>query len=264
MNANSVKKKMASISRYVCDHNVDLLAITETRLKRVGDSALITERAPDGYSFVGVRRRRGRGGGVGLLYRDIYLCNKLPPPCFTYMELMKARIDGNNVRPFHVYVLYRPPSQPKLSFLDELESLFSEIAASDVPTVIVGDFNIHFDKPVNSKKLKDLLHDFQFIQHVDQLTHKQRHKRGHMIDLVISRSVDRLVTSVTVKPVAVGLGDHNCIDCVLQLPSVTNIRKARKRPVSPSVLNDENVDVKIIKHECTNTGTLLSLPRKWQ
>ena len=162
MNAQSVRNKTMLINEYVRDDDIDILAITETWLKRGGDSAIITELAPDGYSFVHVPRQRGRGGGVGLLHRETYSCKLLASPCFKHMELLRARLTGTNVRPFDVYVVYHPHVSTKNSgtltdFITELETLFNAITLSVVPAIVVGDFNIHYDDPSKADKLIDLL-----------------------------------------------------------------------------------------------------------
>ena len=216
MNAQSVRNKTMLINEYVRDDDIDSLAITETWLKRGGDSAIITELAPDGYSFVHVPRQRGRGGGVGLLHRETYSCKLLASPCFKHMELLRARLTGTNVRPFDVYVVYHPPVSTKNSgtltdFITELETLFNAITLSVVPAIVVGDFNIHYDDPSKADKLIDLLDTFGLIQHVKTPTHIH----GHILDLVISRAVDQSVASVTVKPMSIA--DHHCIDCVLAM-----------------------------------------------
>ena len=61
MNDQSVRNKTLLINEYIHEDAIDLLAITETWLKRDSDSALITELTPDGYSYINVPRQRGRG-----------------------------------------------------------------------------------------------------------------------------------------------------------------------------------------------------------
>lgn len=172
MNAQSVRNKTLLINEYVRDDNIDLLAITETWLKKDGDAALINELVPEGYTLISVPRNRGRGGGIGLLHRDSLSCKLVPPKQnkFKHMELMRTRVTGALMRPLDVYVLYRPPSSAKNSstitaFLEELETLFSDVALSIVPSIIVGDFNIHFDVPAKANKLIDLL-DTLVNQHI--------------------------------------------------------------------------------------------------
>ena len=59
--------------------------------------------------------------------------------------------------PFDMYVLYQSPMSDTTScLLEELETLFTDIALSIVPSLIVGDFNIHYDIPPKAYKLVDM------------------------------------------------------------------------------------------------------------
>lgn len=78
-----------------------------------------------------------------------------------------------------------------------------------VPTIIVGDFNVHFDVPAKSGGLRELLATYDLVQHVEEPTHV----RGHVLDLVISRAVDHTISTVQVKSMAIS--DHHSIDCLL-------------------------------------------------
>ena len=99
------------INEYIRDDAIDIPAITETWLKRGGDSAIITELAPDGYSFVHVPRQRGRGSGVGLLHRETCMCYSHRHVLNTW-SCRRARLTETNVRPLDVYVVYIHLCQP--------------------------------------------------------------------------------------------------------------------------------------------------------
>ena len=123
------------INEYVCGDAIDILAITETWLKRGGDSAIITELAPGGY-----------GGGVGLLHRETNSCRLLASPCFKHTELLRARLTGAIVRSLNVYVMYHP------------SGVNQELGHSHllhVLALVVGDFNIHYDDHIKADKLID-------------------------------------------------------------------------------------------------------------
>lgn len=113
MNAQSVRNKTLTINEYVRYDQIDLLTITETWLKWGGDAALINELSPGGYSLLSVPRRRGRGGGIGLLHRDCFSCNLVSSRQYKHMELMQIRITGVHMKPLDVYVLYHPPTSGK-------------------------------------------------------------------------------------------------------------------------------------------------------
>ena len=164
-----VRNKTLLINEYVHDDAIDILANTETWLKRGGDSAFITE----------------------LTSSWNILMKLLASPCFKHMELLRARLMGTNVCPLDVYVVYHPPVLTKdlgpfTDFMTELETFFSEITLSVVPAVVVGDFNIHYNDPSKADKLIDLLGTFGVIQHVTTPTHIH----GYILELVIRWAVD--------------------------------------------------------------------------
>lgn len=69
---------------------------------------------------------------------------------------------------FIMRVICCPPSSGKSSgtasdFHAELECLFIEASISDIPTVVVGDFNVHFDVETKSEPLYNQPTNLQFI-----------------------------------------------------------------------------------------------------
>ncbi len=74
---------------------------------------------------------------------------------------------------------YHPPPSSKTTgtvadLYAELESLFYDASLSATPTVVLGDFNIHYDDAKQSEPIRMLLRSFNLIQHVDVATHKMR------------------------------------------------------------------------------------------
>lgn len=55
---------------FAVDYKVDLLGITETWLHMEGSDMAIGELCPNGYRLRHTPRLTGRGGGVGLLYKQ--------------------------------------------------------------------------------------------------------------------------------------------------------------------------------------------------
>ena len=51
MNGQSARNKTMTINEYVREENINLLAITETWLKQDGDTSVIAELIPEGYSM---------------------------------------------------------------------------------------------------------------------------------------------------------------------------------------------------------------------
>ena len=63
----------------------------------------------------------------------------------------------------------------------------------------------------NAKKFCELLETFGLIQHVAFPTHTS----GHMLDLIISRSINVIITELES---TLALSDHSFIECNLNIP----------------------------------------------
>ena len=117
--------------------------------------------------------------------------------------------------PIHIIIVYRPPpsKQNKISattFLKELELFIGELAISSGRLVIMGDFNIHFDKisEPETKKLKNILAELGLKQHVTDPTHRC----GHILDLIVSHESDTFLSDIHVEH-SIDQCDHTSIIC---------------------------------------------------
>ena len=71
LNARSVRNKTDFITDYIHEHDLDIIALTETWLTNdQKDTANIRKLTPDGYNFVHFPRSDQQGGGVGVLYKS--------------------------------------------------------------------------------------------------------------------------------------------------------------------------------------------------
>ena len=102
----------------------------------------------------------------------------------------------------HVIVVYRhPPSATNKFttslFLSEFTMLLDNLSITSGELLILGDFNLHVDKPSDpdASQFFGLLYAFGLTQHVRGSTHTH----GHTLDLVKTRSNETTVfdTSVT-------------------------------------------------------------------
>ena len=187
INARSVRNKTTTITECITDHNIDILAITETWLKKNSDKPIIAAMTPSGYSFVNAPRASGRGGGVGVIHRDELSCKQLPPSNNVTFEMIRTQFSGATSKTFNIFTIYRPPSsaktpRPMADFYIELEHLLTDVSLCVTPTFIVGDFNIKYDDESEARPLLQLLESFNLVQHVKDATHTA----GHILDLVIS------------------------------------------------------------------------------
>ena len=118
----------------------------------------------------------------------------------------------------NLFCIYRPPPSKKNKFSDSMFfDQFSDFLehSDSLPgkTLLMGDFNFHFEnvENKNSRKLHDIIDMFNLTQSVSEPTHNQ----GHLLDLVFSKQSDNILTSTKLHH---GLtSDHTAILCKLDV-----------------------------------------------
>ena len=129
LNAQSLCNKTLTVREHMLDYKADLMLLTETWLKP-SKTAIVNELTPPGYSFIGECRTEKRGGGTGLLFKSEYKFAKMPSPRFKTFEVLDVKTTHSE-RPLRVIIIYRSPTSPTKSFLDELALYISELAVVD-------------------------------------------------------------------------------------------------------------------------------------
>ena len=122
-------------------------------------------------------------------------------------------------------------------------------------TLLMGDFNFHFENVENkdSRKLHDIIDMFNLTQSVSEPTHNQ----GHLLDIVFSKQSDNIFTSTKLHH---GLtSDHTAILCKLDLSELSHT-DASKRLI-PAPLNKISLTLshKPVVSVTTITISVLSL-----
>jgi exonuclease III len=217
VNARSVCNKASALRDYIVDSGSDITAITETWLNKNNEKRILAELLPEGFSLANAPRAKGRGGGVAVVYRNTYHAKsikpKQPPSTFESLELVLSH-QGKSLK---LITIYRPPTSRANGLnIADFHSEFADFLAQQVDVhsslLVIGDFNIHWDRPdhPDTKHLKDTLDAHSFTQHVLDPTHRD----GHIIDLILSRSSDKVIGTVSV---ASQLTDHCAVECKLNL-----------------------------------------------
>lgn len=175
-----------------------------------------------------LRGRRGRsGGGTALLYKDTILVDQQLIEGSEYKSFEFACY-CTSIGSFRLNLIniYRPPRLSTRIFFQVFGEFLQEHLLGDVPVIITGDFNIHFDSNTYaSRSFKKLLNSHSCTQHVDFPTHEgRRNLPGHTLDLVISRNSDNIIVG---RPWAIPwpdpppptLSDHYPVMCLLRVPT---------------------------------------------
>ena len=174
------------VKDFAVDNDVDILALTETWLRpgNIDDIDVGTLR-PTGYRFLHVPRSQGRGGGVGVLFKDSLDVNTSVTDSYETFEFIDVRL--RNCQSVRILIVYQPPNNTSCAlFFEEfsrlLEHVLSEPSAS---LMIAGDLNFHMENSNNAltRQFIEILETFDLKQRVFSATHAS----GHTLDLLITR-----------------------------------------------------------------------------
>ena len=156
---------------------------------------MLGDLSPAGYTLHQVSRKEGRGGGVAILCRSGLIVTRSTLVVAETFESLSICVSSGACST-RIVVLYRPPSTSTTNFLVELASLLDTLVLYPTSLLLAGDFNFHMDSStsINSVVLRDLLTSYDLEQHVQTPTHMA----GHILDLVITRSSEDIISDVTV------------------------------------------------------------------
>ncbi len=132
------------------------------------------------FSFSHTPRLTGRGGGTGLLISNNWKFYPLPSLSIN-SSFESHSVTITYLLKIHFVVVYRPPG-PLGNFVEELDVLLSTFPEDGTPLVILGDFNIHLDKP-QAAHFHTLLASFDLKRVLTTATHKS----GNQLDLIYTR-----------------------------------------------------------------------------
>ena len=225
----------------------------------------IAEVCPTGYQFYHVPRKNARGGGVGLLIKKHMRVTKQTQRNFKYFEYLDI-VTTCSTGSTRIVTIYRPPPSKanqlnSALFFEDFCILAEQLVVSPGNLLIVGDFNYHVDNISNldTVKFNNILESFGLVQHVNGPTHK----KGHTLDLIITRAEDELVNSTEIRDPM--LSDHSAVHCKLRLQKPPleqkEISYRKLRSVNMSSFND---DLKQSNLLSTSTLDLMGLIEKYE
>lgn len=143
--------------------------LTETWLDLNNRAVVLAESAPPDFNFIDAPRVDKKGGGVAVIFSDVFQCSQVSFGDFSSFEYLAAILKCSPR--VLLLIVYRPPKYSS-SFFDEFAELLSIISMEYDCLSISGDFNIHVDNPNdnNAKELNNLLDTFGLSQHVSRPT----------------------------------------------------------------------------------------------
>jgi len=151
LNVRSAVGKSALLHSIIADDNIDVLALNETWIQQDSPPVILQESAPEGYKIIHVHRKiteggPTRGGGLAIISRNSIpvrihpLAKNFNPTSF---ELQLVLV-GTGSSSFVLMNVYRPPSQSKSVFIDELLDVISTVTATSGKDklLLCGDVNL--------------------------------------------------------------------------------------------------------------------------
>jgi exonuclease III len=166
LNTRSIRNKSHIIKDYVVDHDIDVLALTETWLCQDDDFA-VRDICPSQYTFHSAPRS-SRGGGVALLHKKMLKFRnqshiKRKFKSFEFFDLFMSHSNSS----LRVVIVYRPPpsksNKSSLAlFFEEFPVLLEQLVTTPSSLLIVGDFNFHVNvkSDTTAKRFSSLLDAF--------------------------------------------------------------------------------------------------------
>ena len=155
------------------------------------------------------------GGGIAVIHRPHLHIKKLS---FNENRSFEAITINLNIttKSYLLSTIYRAPYSSKqqvtmLTFLEEFPEHVSSMLRSSKNVIILGDFNIPWNKPEHpdTTSLREILDMYDLHQHINIWTHKL----GNTLDWLISNSLDT-IHDITSKDF---MSDHNIIEWKFQI-----------------------------------------------
>ena len=149
-----------------------------------------------------------------------------------------------------ISIVYRPPSGSASEFCDEFMHYIDGHTTTTGQLMIMGDFKFHFENSEdnNSQRFSNLL----FSLNLDQSVHQPTHDRGHMLDLVLSRQEEPVISNLSVCPY--NLSDHHIISFNISCKQQTSVRKLTK------VRKIKDIDIEKLSSDIINSDLLRNPP----
>ena len=180
-NVRSLNNKTSQVMDFLIDNDISILFVTETWLtdQNNNTTALIRDH---GYKIHHSHRSSGHGGGVALIYKNTIQLTKVFIGDSATFEAIAAKMKMSNNMTVLCLCIYRPPGTLG-SFITDLEEYVANAFEKYENLAICGDVNMHLDRvSTHIHEWNTTISSFGLQQLVTSATHK----KGHILDPVIS------------------------------------------------------------------------------
>ena len=205
LNTNSLIKHIDEIRVFLAQHEIDILAINESKLD---NSISDNEIRIAGYTAC--RKDRNRfGGGVVMYIRDNIPYSQRNRLATDDLELACIEVKLPYNKSFLVATWYRPPSS-QIDLFDEWALFLSKCVTENKELIIVGDFNCDVSKALpdsHTQKLKFLCSLYQLKQFINEPT-RVTSTSATLIDLILTNTPENILQSGVIH---LGISDHSLV-----------------------------------------------------
>ena len=264
MNCQSMCNKLDFIFDHVEEYGLDIVALTETWLsnQEPRNKSVIDQCEAKGYILHHIPISSGRKrGGVGILLNNrIKLVTRLVHvnTSISSFESIEAVITICSIS-IRLAIIYRmPPTMVNgikiATFCEEFSDYLEKLSCASGNVLIVGDFNIDFldSSDYEYNRFINILNTFDFTQHVSMPTHNS----GHLLDYVITRRDNNLLTNIIVSDF---ISDHRVLHasltCQRPHPARKQIQVRALRRINDVSLNDDLAGIEV-DTECGDVNTV--------
>ena len=218
INIQSLKPKLDMLIHHMLLNNLDICFITETWAQYGNELEYqyIKVNLDTAIDNIIIHSRANRkGGGIAVIYKSHLHVKKLSFNEHTSFE--SKTINLNIITKSYLFsTIYSAPYSTKqpvtmLTFLEEVPHHISSVFRSSKNVIILGDFNIPWNKPEHqdTTSMQEILDIYDLHQHINI----QTHKLGNTLDWLISNSPET-IQDITNKDF---LSDHSIIEWKFQI-----------------------------------------------
>lgn len=208
LNVNGLLSKIDFVSILIKDSNLDILALSETKLDgKINDSEINV----NGFDLYRLDRDR-HGGGVAVYIRNQFSSIKIRNLLNDQFESLWVKVKPNKGKASYVGVVYRSPSTKRpLENVEHLCTYLNNCIKTKIPLgseiFCLGDFNVNMlDKNALSSKIKELCRSCNLSQLITETT-RNTETSSSLIDLILTNSQN----IVSQGSIHCGISDHNLI-----------------------------------------------------
>ena len=177
-NISSLTNKGPLLFHLLNDRKFDFSCLTET-WQQPNDFSHLNKTIPPGFVYSSQPCISGRGGGLAIIYDQIWKVFSMIVPVYPSFESIALQIKGPI--PTILATIYRPHKLNN-AFLQEFSAFLKTLCSVSPNVILLGDFNIPWDS-INNVFIKDFtscLDSFGLRQHTDFPTHS----KGHSLDFI--------------------------------------------------------------------------------